>query len=89
MRSGAGSQHVRAANDEVRKPMKPIVTGLAIVVVVGCLTPLRSSAGDRRAHTRDGHHAAAGAAAFHLRVGSEGVRWEVEAPRPMHAQAAV
>ena len=26
--------------------MKPIVTGLAIAVVVACLTPLRSSAGD-------------------------------------------
>lgn len=46
MRSGAGSKHVRAANDEVRKRMKPIVTGLAILVIVGCLTPLRSSAGD-------------------------------------------
>jgi hypothetical protein len=46
MRSGAGSKHVRAANDEVRKPMKPIVTGLATVVIVACLTPLRSYAGD-------------------------------------------
>ncbi len=46
MRSSAGSKHVRAANDEVRKPMKPIVTGLAIVVIVACLTPLRSYAGD-------------------------------------------
>jgi len=26
--------------------MKPIVTGLAIVLIVGCLTPLRSYAGD-------------------------------------------
>ena len=46
MRSGARSKHVRAANDEVRKPMKPIVTALAIVVIVVCLTPLRSYAGD-------------------------------------------
>jgi hypothetical protein len=46
MRSGAGSKHVHAANEEVRKPMKPIVTVLAIVVIVSCLTPLRSYAGD-------------------------------------------
>ncbi len=46
MKSGAGSKRRRAANDEVRKPMKPIVTGLAIVVIVACLTPLRSYAGD-------------------------------------------
>ena len=46
MRSGAGSKHVCTANDEVRKTMKPIVTGLAIVVIVGCLAPLRSYAGD-------------------------------------------
>jgi hypothetical protein len=27
-------------------PMKHIVSGLAVVVIVGCLTPLRASAGD-------------------------------------------
>jgi len=52
MRSAAGSKHVRAANDEVRKPMKPIVTGLAIVVIVGCLTSLRSYAGDEAQDAR-------------------------------------